>query len=109
MKSVWGGLLFAGFTLLTACAAQKVFQATGGNRAAGTVDVSFQYGVREKPRYNTRQALDVALSQCKSWGYSSAEQFGGRKARCERGGGRQGCELTTVTIPYKCTGGAPTR
>jgi len=108
MKSVWGCLLFAGLALLTGCVTQKVVQATGGNRAAGLVDLSFQYGIREKPRFNTSQAFAAAQTQCKAWGYASAEPFGGRKARCERPG-RQGCELTTVTIPYKCTGGAPTR
>jgi len=108
MKSVWGCLLFAGLALLTGCVTPKVVRASGGDRAAGLVDLSFQSGIREKPRFSTRQALDAARAQCRAWGYTDAEPFGGRRGNCERMG-RGGCELTTVTIPYKCTGGAAVR
>src|SRR3974390_811316 len=65
-------------SILTAgCATQKQLVSTGGSRANGTVDLSFEYGMFEKPHWDWNQAHDEAAQRCAAWGYSGAERFGG--------------------------------
>ncbi|MDR2893311.1 MAG: YecR-like lipofamily protein [Deltaproteobacteria bacterium] len=62
---------------LTGCAAPKTWQATDGSRADAVVELSYEYMVWELPDVDDAQGMQVALARCKSWGYTSAEAFGG--------------------------------
>lgn len=88
---------------LAACATPEVLQATGGSRADGTVSLSFEYGLFQKPVVDWNQANATAAQRCAAWGYSSADRFGGVINRCEQYN-QYGCILTLVTVNYQCTG-----
>jgi hypothetical protein len=92
--------------ILTACATEKVLQATGGSRADGTVELSYEYGMFEQPHIHTEEALETATKRCAAWGYTGAEPFGGQKNQCEQFS-QYGCTRNLVTISYQCTGTPP--
>ena len=91
-------------SFLSACAAIKVPQATGGSKADGVVEMSYQYGAFEKPQVQWDQALVTATSGCKAWGYSSAEAFGGTTSQCQAYNGYGNCIRQHVTAKYQCVG-----
>jgi hypothetical protein len=73
-------------------------QATGGSKADGTVDLSFNYGLFEKPVVDWQAALVTAKQKCAAWGYKDAESFGGQKRSCQDGD----CDNVIVTVTYQC-------
>ncbi|ODA66232.1 hypothetical protein A7A08_02879 [Methyloligella halotolerans] len=85
------------------CAKNKELVATGGSRADGTVDLSYEYAALEKPVVNEAQGLITAQQKCAAWGYSGAEAFGGRKEECQYAN-EYGCMKYFVTVKYQCTG-----
>jgi hypothetical protein len=81
--------------------------ATGGSRADGTVNLSYEYGMFQKPIVNTQLAQVNAAQKCQAWGYTDAQAFGGGLRQCEERN-EYGCIRTLVTVTYQCTGaGAP--
>jgi YecR-like lipoprotein len=88
--------------MLTGCATQKVMQATGGSKADATVDLSYSYGLFEKPVVDMESALMTAKQRCASWGYSSAEPFGGQINDCQSYDKYNNCTITLVTVTYQC-------
>jgi len=89
---------------LQGCAVQKQLVATGGSRADGTVKMSYEFGMFEKPVINVQQGLQSAIKRCESWGYTGAEAFGGQTKLCNAyGGGNFNNWL--VTMEFQCTGG----
>lgn len=89
---------------LSSCATNKVAEATGGSRADGTVELSFEYGMFEQPHVDWADAQTTAESRCHVWGYSGAEKFGGAVNHCEQVGAYGECARTLVTVRYQCTG-----
>jgi hypothetical protein len=92
-------------TVLAACATNKELVPTGGSRADGVVDLSFEFGGFEQPVVNRDQGLVAARARCAAWGYADAEPFGGEKRQCQFSN-QYGCGRWLVTISYQCTGGA---
>ena len=90
--------------VLAGCATAKNWSATGGSRADATVKLSYEYGAFEKPQTNEMEALNLAISRCKTWGYTGAEAFGGVTQQCNAPGGMGGCNRWLVTKEYQCTG-----
>ncbi|MEG6508611.1 YecR family lipoprotein [Methyloligella sp. 2.7D] len=88
---------------LAGCSAQKELVATGGSRADGTIDLSYEYGAFEKPVFSEAQGIATAQERCKAWGYSSAEPFGGQKRECQETS-QYGCVRYFVTMTYQCLG-----
>jgi YecR-like lipoprotein len=86
---------------LSNCAAPKVLQATGGSRADGTVELSYEYGGFERPEPNWGLAQQTATDRCKVWGYKSAEKFGGEKTICQSPS-QYGCMRGLITVQYQC-------
>jgi hypothetical protein len=80
------------------------WSATGGSRADGTVRLSYEYGIMEKPKINETEAIDLATARCKVWGYSGAEAFGGLTHQCGVVDGQIDCDHTRVTKEFQCTG-----
>ena len=90
--------------IVSGCATNKNWSATGGSRADATVRLSYEYGAFEKPQTNEMEALNLATSRCKTWGYTGAEAFGGVTQQCNMPGGMGGCQRWIVTKEYQCTG-----
>ena len=96
-------LLFILITL-TGCASIKALQATGGSRADGVVELSYEYGMFEKPQVQWDQGLVTATERCKAWGYQSAKAFGGTTSQCQAYNGYGNCVRYFVTAKYQCIG-----
>jgi len=78
----------------------KIPQATGGSRADGVVEMSYEWRAGERPEVEWPQALESAKQRCLAWGYSDAAPFGGQKSTCQT----VDCSQRIITIPYQCTG-----
>lgn len=89
--------------VISGCAVQKTLVPTGGSRADGTIELSYEYGEMEVPQIDIQQGAEAARQRCMAWGYSDAEAFGGQKSTCQQSGGF-GCARTLVTIQYQCIG-----
>lgn len=101
MKRIIAIALFG--ATLTACATPTTPEPTGGNRAGGTVDESFEYGGLQKPVINWDVAQASAKERCAAWGYTGADKFGGAKTQCIYSNS-YGCLRWTATVTYQCTG-----
>jgi len=90
------------FVSLLGCASVKTLQATGGSRADGIVEMSYEYGMFEKPDVQWNQGQITAAERCKAWGYGSAELFGGTTSKCQSSNGQGNCLRYLVTAKYQC-------
>ena len=82
---------------------QKDLIATGGSRADGTIQLSFEHSNLEKPQLDLAKGLETARARCKAWGYSDAEQFGGTARQCQVPN-QYGCMRWFVTVTFQCLG-----
>src|SRR5690242_20070702 len=92
--------------LLASCETPMEMQATGGSRADGTVNLSYEYGLFQLPVVDRTAALQTARSRCTAWGYANAEPFGGQINHCNRYNGYGNCLDMLVTVQYQCTAGS---
>ncbi len=92
--------------MLTGCATTKEWMPTAGSRADGVVVLSYTRNNFETPTTDDNQGLVLAQTRCKSWGYTSAEPFGGDTQKCTSMiyGTYGGCQLWQVDRQYQCTG-----
>lgn len=90
---------------LIGCATTKVmqWQATGGSRADGVVELSYQYGWLDVPQVDDYAGELLAQQRCESWGYEGAEAFGGQVSTCVQPGGSV-CHSMLVTKQFQCLG-----
>lgn len=93
--------LIIGVTALTGCATSKQWEATGGAKSDGVVQVSYEQGQFEIGQGSDAQGQTVAAERCKLWGYKSAQKSGSEKSICKTMGKFQ-CLQTTVTQDYIC-------
>ena len=89
--------------LLTSCAVQKQWTATGGSRGDGTVKLSYEYSPFVIPKISAYDGVPLAAARCRAWGYSHAEPFGGVSRTCTVPSAFGGCDLWMVTAEYQCT------
>lgn len=75
---------------------------TGGSRADGSVDMSFEVGAYERPIVDWDAAAVSATSRCKAWGYQSADPFEGTRTECNVRDGYGNCIQAFVTRTYQC-------
>ncbi len=87
--------------VLTGCATPKQWEATGGSKTDGVVQVSYELGQFESGQTSATQGLATAEGRCKVWGYKSAEVSGSEKNIC-RTMGQYNCLQTTITQDYLC-------
>ena len=92
-------LIVAALVVVSGCAVTKDYAATGGSKADGTVELSYQVGPFEKVTPNEVQGVSLATQRCESWGYKATEAFGGVNRECESGGYVKNC---TVTKEFQC-------
>jgi len=90
---------------LAACATEKTLEATGGSKADGVVELSYEYGMFEQPQVDLQSGVATAKARCAAWGYANAEPFGGQKKSCNASDAYGGCIHWFVTVSYQCTGG----
>lgn len=91
--------------LTVGCASVKTLQPTGGSRSDGVVEMSYEYGMFEKPQPEWGKALNSARQRCQAWGYQDAEAFGGTTSQCQARNGYGNCTRNFVTASYQCVGG----
>jgi len=89
--------------VVSGCAVKKNWTPTGGSRADGTIKLSYEVAMFEQPIVDNAQGVMLASERCKSWGYESAEPFGGILRNCTHSG-QYGCERWLVTAEYQCLG-----
>jgi len=98
--------LALGFAVIGCAAATRVVkmpEATGGSRADGIVELSYEYYDGEVYEVAVEAALTTAKQRCEAWGYSDATPFGGTKRSCLFHDGDT-CTTYFVIRPYQCTG-----
>ncbi|QZD68940.1 MULTISPECIES: YecR family lipoprotein [unclassified Pseudomonas] len=100
MKTLIATLSLAA-VVLTGCATPKQWEATGGSKTDGVVQVSYELGQFESGQTSAAQGLATAEARCKVWGYKSAEVSGSEKNIC-RTMGQYNCLQTTITQDYLC-------
>lgn len=101
MKNIIAALIIS---TLTGCASQKLYTATGGSRADGTVELSYSYGLFEVPKLDPEQGKQEAGRRCAAWGYTQAEPFGGYTKHCNYRDINYNCSRWTVTTTWQCYG-----
>lgn len=88
--------------LLAGCATPTAMSATGGSKADGIVEMSYEYGEFQQPVIDPEQGMASAVKRCKAWGYKKAEPFDGGVSTCIIPGGFGGCSRMRQTISYQC-------
>lgn len=105
MKKNYRLPVFAIFSvLLVGCApVAKEMVATGGSKADGVIELSYDYMEMETPTVNKEQGLKTAEKRCQAWGYKRAEAFGGEKTTCTQSPGLwTTCRKYITTVQYQC-------
>ncbi|MBP5075939.1 YecR family lipoprotein [Pseudomonas chlororaphis] len=87
--------------VLAGCATPKQWEATGGSKTDGVVQISYEQGQFENGQSDAAQGLAVATARCQVWGFKHAEQSGSEKSVC-RTMGQYNCLQTTVTQDFLC-------
>ena len=92
--------------VLAGCAPPKMELATtGGSKADGVVEVSYEILETEKQGYDEEKALREAVKRCQAWGYEGAEPFGGERKTCSVSPGFwTSCYMWRFDISYQCLG-----
>lgn len=88
---------------LSACAADKTPLPTGGSKADGLVEMSYESLGLEIPNVDWEAAQRSATKRCQAWGYARADAFEGTRSQCSMMG-MYGCNAETVTRTYQCVG-----
>jgi hypothetical protein len=90
--------------LLAGCVStptKKDLVATGGSRADGTVQLSYEMYAYETVETSEAQGLATAKERCAAWGYPNAQPFGGQAKQCQFSN-QYGCISWFVTVTYQC-------
>lgn len=89
--------------VIAGCTVDRQMTATGGSRADGIVELSYDVGEFQGANIDWGSAQSEADQRCQSWGYKSAQKFGGERRRCEqRLGALVNCARFRVTVRYQC-------
>ncbi|CDZ60308.1 Hypothetical protein NGAL_HAMBI2605_09430 [Neorhizobium galegae bv. orientalis] len=97
-------LAAVGLMALVSCVAvNKELVATGGSRADGTVDLSYEQASYETVKTDPARGLSTARDRCIAWGYKDASPFGGESRQCQVSN-QYGCSQWLATIRYQCLG-----
>ena len=78
-------VILVAVAFLSACVSSPVDKLpvpVSGSRADGTVTLSYEYGLFEKPVVNWDEAKKTSEKRCQAWDYKTAESFGGIESDC---------------------------
>lgn len=81
--------------------APKQYAATGGSRADGVINFSYDYSYREIPIVSEMQGKEQAVRRCEGWGYDGAEAFDEIRKYCIVSTS-DSCIEWRVTLQYQC-------
>lgn len=95
-------LFLLAFSTLTGCATVKTPQISGGDSKNAIVDLSYQYGLFEKPTVDWGKALNTANTQCQSWGYKGAVSNSSPTDNCIEVNQQEHCVKHQVVSRYNC-------
>ncbi|MFB9942422.1 YecR family lipoprotein [Gluconobacter oxydans] len=95
-------LVYLSPLLLAACVSNITPVATGGSKADGIVNMSYEYGMFAKPKVDLAATQEHATQRCIAWGYHKAEPFDGIENNCLEHNGYGMCTYTRVNIRYQC-------
>jgi hypothetical protein len=95
--------------VLGGCAAQVQMVPSGGSRADGVINMSFELGALRTPEIDWADAERVATSRCAAWGYSRADVFGTIERQCSDFSPQTGCAIYAYTAKYQCSGSGTQR
>ncbi len=98
-------LLLACMLTVTACAkpVQKVMQPSGGSKADGIIELSYQYDtIFESPQVDSELSIKTAQERCKLWGFKSSEPFANITFKCLSMANNGTCYLQQVTQKFQC-------
>ena len=90
--------------ILAGCSVDKQLAATGGSKADGTIELSYEIGAFQSAKIDWAKADSDATQRCAAWGDSSADRFGGERRQCNQPS-NSGCMGWLVTVNYQCTSG----
>lgn len=98
----------AAMCVLVGCVTvNKDLVATGGSRADGTVDLSYEQSAIETVKLDPSKGVITARERCVAWGYKDAAPFGGETRQCQVAT-QYGCSQWLATIRYQCLGDVAT-
>lgn len=76
--------------------------ATGGSKANGTVEMTYEYYRSEEPKLDRKATEAKALERCRVWGYDGAEAFDAVLHEC-LSSDNYGCIHFRGTLDFQCT------
>lgn len=97
--------------IMSGCAkpVHKNWIPVGGSKSDATIKLAYSFDpTLEKPMVQHQQAQELAIRKCKTWGYDSAEEFGGELSHCSHMEPRFGglaCIQMVVEKEFQCIGG----
>ena len=80
--ALFAAFLMATMILCSGCATKVTNAATGGSKADGMVEMSYEYGMFATPVVNWKLARRTATRVCRGSGYARSQALGGQIARC---------------------------
>lgn len=94
--------------LLSGCAAEKYYTVTGADTKNGTVRLSYDFTMLERPEIpKNAQPEALAGQKCLALGYSAVEMQPRQETRClEKSSSGDYCANTRVSRVYQCVGGS---
>ena len=78
-------------------------QATGGNLAQGSVEMSYTKPPALRRPVDWMTAQQNAVSRCNGWGFSGAQAYANDRMECVTPDENGNCRLQRVTRVYQCT------
>ncbi len=97
-------IIFILLFLIGCSAVPKTWEAMGGSKSDGTIELSYVYRpILDSPPSNEQGAIILAIKHCRAWGYSNAEAFGGSTKACHtKAINSEDCTSWRVTKVYQC-------
>ncbi len=78
-------------------------QATGGNLAQGSVEMSYTKSPHLRPRVDWMAAQQSAVNRCNGWGFSGAQAYANDRKECVSQDTNGSCRLERIVRVYQCT------
>ena len=78
-------------------------QATGGNLAQGSVEMSYTKSPLIRLRVDWMAAQQSAVNRCNGWGFSGAQAYANDRKECVSTDANGNCRVEQITRVYQCT------
>jgi len=100
--SIVSAIFFVGCTPIQEPAA-IVPQATGGNLAQGSVEMSYTKSPHLRPRVDWMAAQQSAVNRCSGWGFTGAQAYANDRKECVSRDTNGSCRVERIVRVYQCT------